>query len=196
MASYFRQQLENWLKTIDIIADRVLDVGGGANPIKGRTKTWKVKEYKIFDNELEKAKSKPDYKGDLNIEITLNPIIQKICWEDGFFDIIFCLEVMEYIWDPRTAVKNLWLMLKECGILYISFPFIYPIHEPKEYDYLRYTYFGIVKLLESAGFKKWEIWPRIEDGNIKIRDWFASEKMHLAKDFNHSIIGYLVKAIK
>ena len=42
--SNVRRQLEAWLKTIDVKADCVLDVGGAQLPVKGRTKSWEVKE--------------------------------------------------------------------------------------------------------------------------------------------------------
>ena len=41
------QQLEDWIKTLDV-SGSVLDIGGSQNPIKGRTKSWDVNEYKIL----------------------------------------------------------------------------------------------------------------------------------------------------
>jgi len=62
--SHYRNQLEEYLKTLDIKADRVLDVGGASNPVKSRVSSWNVKEYKIVDNGLE--------DGDYDYEIELN----------------------------------------------------------------------------------------------------------------------------
>jgi len=201
--SYYREQLEDWLKTVDVKADKVLDAGGGANPVKGRTKSWEVKEYKILDNRLEKMRQEPDYVYDLN-----NPD----CGREitGQWDVVFCLEVTEYLYNPLVAMRNLWGFLKKGGILYISFPFIYPHHEPAPYDYLRYTKWGIEKLMKESGFQIVEMIPRLEKSNvrraggIKIRldgpnliDWFRKEGMHPSKNFNeHNVIGYIVKAIK
>jgi len=67
--SYFRTQLENWLKTIDVKADRVLDIGGGTLPVLKRVKSWDVGEYKIADNSLEESKEKIDFNIDLNYPI-------------------------------------------------------------------------------------------------------------------------------
>lgn len=63
MPSLFREQLERWLRTVHVEADSVLDVGGGANPVKNRVGNWKVKEYKILDHD---AQFKPDIFADIN----------------------------------------------------------------------------------------------------------------------------------
>ena len=152
--SFYRDQLEAYLSKLDIKADRVLDVGGASNPVKSRVKSWEVKEYDILDNGLEEGKS--DIKYDLNKDIIKH-------WEDTGIqqhDIVFCLEVMEYIYDPMIAIKNLHWLTKKGGTLYITFPTLYPVHNPYNNDYLRYTKFGAIKLLEEAGFKIEEIVPR------------------------------------
>ena len=194
--SYFRQQLEDWLKTIDVKADRALDIGGGANPVKGRTKSWEVKEYRILDNKLEKMKQKPDYVCDINQPIFANIVVQDIS-DDKRFDVIFCLEVMEYVWNPHSALLNIAFMLNKNGILYISFPFLYPHHNPKGYDYLRYTRWGVKKLLEETGFKILELKSRkmYNKSYAYWREFMRIEKMHPCKDYDgHIETGYLVKA--
>ena len=62
--SNYRDQLESYLKTLDIKADRVLDVGGAALLVKDRVKSWDVEEYKIADNNIEQGES--DFYIDLN----------------------------------------------------------------------------------------------------------------------------------
>jgi len=203
MASYFRTQLESWIKTIDVKADRVLDVGGGANPVKGRTKSWAVDYYRILDNNLE-GDFKIDVLLDLNLELegqkhtvfNYNPG-SKIFTHLGVYDIIFCLEVMEYVWNPKTAIEHLYSLInEEGGTLYISFPFLYPHHNPAGHDYLRYTRWGVEKLLTETGFEIEYITPRIEMGDLRISNWFLSEKMHPCKGMRHDEIGFMVKAIK
>lgn len=168
-------------------ADWVLDIGGGSNPVKGRTRSWEVKEYRILDNKLEEMKQKPDFVADLN---------KPDCGREitGQWDIVFCLEVAEYLYNPWVAIKNLWGFLKEGGILYISFPFIYPIHSPHRSDYLRYTRFGILKLLDIAGFELIEMIGREAKDPEKLLDFYKSDGMHIKADV--TITGYLVKAIK
>jgi len=192
--SYFRQQLEDWLKTIEVEADAVADVGGASNPVIDRVKRWEVKDYVIIDSKAEEAMVEPHHVADLNEQ-----------WCCGFlkmvverFDVAFCLEVMEYVWNPVVALHNLHNLLKRGGILYISFPFLYPYHEPVAYDCLRYTRGGIERLMENAGFRILELRERIMRGESFAHYWkmIESEGMHPAKTVLHREIGYLVKAIK
>lgn len=196
MSSYFRQQLENWLKTLDIKGGRVLDIGGGALPVKFRTKNFDVDEYLIMDNELEVCKEHADYRCDLNHGVGYSYDPAEIF---NRFDIVFCLEVFEYIWNPVEAMKNIYNLLKEGGTAYLSFPFIYPHHNPKGHDYLRYTRWGVDKLLKEVGFKEWEIIPRkcTTEGYVNLRDFVSNESMHPCKNFGgHDEIGYIVIAKK
>lgn len=181
--SYYRNQLESWLKTITVDCNSVLDVGGGENPVKTRVKSFNAKKYKIMDNE---AQFRPDLFGDINFLID----------STDEFDIVFCLEVFEYVWNPVQAIENLAYFLKDNGVAYISFPTIYPVHNPYGIDYSRYTKFGVEKLLGRV-FKSWEITPRVATTGINyLRDFYSIEGMHPLKDRIVYDIGYLVKAIK
>jgi len=202
--SYYREQLEEFLSNLEIETDKVIDIGGGSNPVKDRVKKWKVNDYVILDNELEKMKVKPDIVLDMNDDITLykaknilnhTPYYEKIY--DGF-DIAFCLEVAEYWYNPLQALNNINKLLKKNGTLYISFPFIYPHHNPKNKDYLRYTRWGVEKLLEESGFALRLLSARLEKiKEPRIFSWFMKEGMHPTKDYmSHMEIGYIIKCIK
>lgn len=215
MSSYFREQLEEWLKTIDVKADCVLDVGGAQLPVKDRVRTWEVKEkdYKILDLENPHKGEKPDIVCDLNNVDDIHTCHNNFpdCWNEpeikhevgviyeNSFDVIFCLEVMEYIWNPYRSLKNInWFMRKD-GILYISFPFIYPHHNPEGKDYLRYTRWGVEKLLKEAGFEIEEIVTRLasKEGGFILANFFGTDRMRPSKQYQgHNEVGYLVKARK
>lgn len=194
--SYYRQQLEDWLKTIDVKTDRVLDVGGGALPIKGRTKSWEVKDYKILDNEIEKAECNIDFKIDLNnacpelSEKHFTNLIKRL----GKYNIVFCLETTEYIFN--TAELLMWLQRFGLSgtIYYLSFPFIYPYHKPLKYDSLRYTRAGIENLMKTINFKILELIPRKAKNPELLRKFYIAEGMHVGGDCD--VIGWLVKAQK
>ena len=195
MSSWTRQQLENYLKTIDVKADRIIDIGGSQNSIKGRTKSWEVKEYKILDLEKpHECKQKPDIVFDLNSQNNEMGYIL----DGGKFDVIFCLEVFEYIYSPMDAMRNIYDLLKDKGILYISFSFIYPVHEPVDQDYLRYTPRGAFKLLKETGFTIDEFESRMltPEGEIRYNDLLRSEGMRPAKNHSHNQVGLLIKAQK
>lgn len=188
--SNYRDQLEAWLKTIEVEADSVADVGGGALPIKERVGRWDVQDYQIIDNQIETPKEKPTFIFDMNL-----PLLK----EDGaLFDVVFCLELFEYIWNPQQAVVNLSYLTKPGGTLYITFPFIYPIHEPKQADFLRYTADGIARLLGESKFVIQEMIPRTmtPQGFELYKQFIKAEGMHASKHSRHDILGFIVKAKK
>lgn len=201
--SLYRDQLEAWLKTIDVKADCVLDIGGGANHVEGRTKSWDVIHYDIWDNNAEGEFTKEPI--DLNESWITEKEAKKIrvksycaVWYD-LYGVIFCLEVFEYIWNPVVAMRNIYGRLVDMGIAYITFPSTYPIHNPKKIDYLRYTEQGIIKLLQEGGFKRWEILPRVasEKAQEAYANFVRVDGMRAVKN-DPAIydVGYMVKAIK
>lgn len=193
MSSNSRIQLENWLKTIDV-KGKVLDVGGSQNPIKGRTKSWEVEDYKILDLENpHEIKQKPDIimdlqEGDLYGSLSYRKYLHK-------FDVAFCIEVSEYWYRPYNALRNLSYFLNRNGVLYISFHFIYPIHKPIDMDYLRYTPNGTIKLLEGTGFKVEDIKIREFTNVIEIGNVYITERMRGLKEYD-IIQGCMIKARK
>ena len=148
-----------------------------AKPVKDRVKSWDVKDCRILDL--------PEY--DLNFD---NEVIEIKA------DIVFCLEVMEYIFNPVLAIKNLAGLIKKDGLLYISFPQVYPVHNPYQSDYLRYTEFGARKLLENAGFIIKEIIYRIDRSGL-LKEFYAADGMRASKEYgHHEATGFIFKVRK
>lgn len=189
MSSIYREQLEKYLSTIDVDCNSVLDIGGGQLHIKDRVNYWNVKNYKILDNDSQYS---PDYFFNLNIDWGSIRGLPKN------HNVIFCLEVFEYIYDPVTAHKNISHSLADDGIAYISYPTIYPLHNPPGIDYLRYTKNAIEKYLTLADFRTWEITPRMaSDGMNALSDFWSRERMRPMKQTIEVYdIGYMVKAFK
>lgn len=194
MPSSYRLTLEKFLSELDVKADKVLGIGDAQKPTKGRTKSWDVKEYLIADLPEPHADSpKPDVFLDLN-----SPYIAKV---DGLslykydFDIIFCLEVFDYIYDPMSAFKNIYMLLKDGGVAWVSFPSIYPLHQPVEDDALRYMPGGIRKLAGSTGLKIEQMIPRRPETN-KWQEFFYAERMRGAKHADHNFTGWIVRFSK
>ena len=153
--SYFREQLEKWLATLKINADVLIDIGGGAKPVLPRLGSRDVCKYVIMDNCVEPENLEGIQKHDfVEFDINYDLLSQRINPKNYQADVIFCLEVFEYVFDPLQAMHNIADMLKDSGVAYISFPFVYPMHEPIEYDYLRYTSRGVQKLAESVGLRR------------------------------------------
>ncbi len=49
-------------------------------------------------------------------------IQKKTSYLDGYFDLIFALDVIEHVFDPEAALKELLRILNKNGILFISVP--------------------------------------------------------------------------
>ena len=107
-------------------------------------------------------------------------------------DVIFMIEVLEYIWNPVQCFRNIYLLLKPGGICYFSAHFTYPVHNPVEQDYLRYTPRGCQKLLEETGFKIEDIEPRLITQDITRIDGMRPAK----KYDKHNWSGCLIKCRK
>lgn len=187
MSSYSRQQLEEYLKTLEINCKRVCDIGGSANPVKNRVKSWEVKQYDIVDNENEKTLhekwTQPTIYADINKR-----------WDiTNYYDVVFMIEVSEYLYDPYQALKNIYKMLKKGGKAYISFHFIYPIHQPVENDYLRYTPKWIEKVSNEIGFSECKIKERKFNIPDTFRQLTAIEGMRPAKNMSHNMQGFIVE---
>lgn len=189
--SLYREQLNDWISKIDVKAGYVIDVGGADNPIKNNVRSWDVEVYDIMDND---KSLKPD------IIMDFNDLLEREDYGEpkktGPYDVVFCLELMEYIYNPVQAHENIRYLLGEGGIAYISYPTIYPLHNPPDIDYLRYSKNAIRKLLKEAGFKECDITPRVATaGRDHLAQFYASEGMRAMKHTEDIYnIGYLVKA--
>lgn len=66
------------------------------------------------------------------------------------FDTVFCLEVLEYQWSPRKALKEINRILKPGGTLILSVPFLHRVDSDR--DYWRLSDKGLHRMLKETGF--------------------------------------------
>lgn len=194
MSSSYRNSLNNWLATLDVKADRVLGIGDSQLRTDNRVKSWDVKEYLIADlPEPHKDSPKPDIELDLNVSMTKNP--EPYLTYNEYFDEIFCLEVFDYIWQPSFALINIWYLLKEGGTAWVTFPSVYPLHQPIEDDALRYMPAGIKKLADYANLEIVQMIPRRFESNLWDQT-IRAERMRAAKHEDHNFSGWIVELKK
>lgn len=86
------------------------------------------------------------YKG-----VTVVASLTKLPFEDNSISGFVCDNVLEHVAEPNIAVFEMYRVLKEGGIGYISTPFLYPFHASPN-DYTRWTEQGLRQL-----FKDFEI---------------------------------------
>lgn len=189
MSSYYKQQLNDWKASLDVKADLVYDIGGAQDPIKGMTKSWDVKEYKIIDLAVPHVeKVHPDIEHDMN-EV----------WHQRLkpADLIFCLGVSDYIINPNIFMKNIYYILKVNGTAWVEFPFIYPIHQPIEEEGCRYSEGCIRRLANQAGLIIEEIiYKRPKPDNPFLKMFYEKDGMRAARGVDHDVIGYICRFTK
>lgn len=199
MSSYYKQFLNDWKATLDVKADTVFDIGGAQDPIKGMTKSWDVNVYKIVDLKTPHVtKVEPDYDHDMNEP--LNDEMYQISNTNisgaylGEVDLIFMLGVMDYVINPNIAMANVAGLLKRGGTAWVEFPFVYPIHNPKDDEGCRYSEGCIRRLAKQARLKIEEvIYKRPRPGNSLLTAFYAADGMRMADGVDHNVTGYIVK---
>ena len=97
----------------------------------------------------------PDYQLDLSEEIDIErtELNEK-------FDVIICLAVLDHVYNPFIAIKNLKQMLKKGGVIYGYVPFLYHYHAPEDLyfqDYYRYSKDGLAYLFRE--FDNLKLYP-------------------------------------
>lgn len=86
--------------------------------------------------------AKPDIFGDASL----------LPFDQESFDAVIMLEITEHLRYPREALLEAERVLQSGGLLLLSMPFLYPIHDAP-YDFQRYTVYGLERELASVGLK-------------------------------------------
>lgn len=76
---------------------------------------------------------------------------KRLPYDDGSFDHVLCTEVLEHVSDPLAFLADLKRVLRQGGTLILTVPWSARLHH-LPYDYSRFTRFGLIVLLDSAGF--------------------------------------------
>lgn len=78
-------------------------------------------------------------------------------FEDGKFDVVLLMEVLEHVQNPFLAAQEIRRVLKPGGVLIGSTPFILGIHDAP-HDYYRFTKYGLAHIFTDMDTV--EITPR------------------------------------
>ncbi len=85
--------------------------------------------------------SKPEIYGDA----------QTLPFKDNIAETITLLEVLEHLPDPNNAISEAYRVLKKDGLLIVTVPFLYPIHDAP-YDFQRWSKYGLHQLFARNNF--------------------------------------------
>ncbi len=75
---------------------------------------------------------------------------------DASFDTVLCTQVIEHVADHQGVISEAFRLLKPGGVLILSGPMYWPLHE-EPYDFFRFTEHGLRHLLTRAGFSAMQI---------------------------------------
>ncbi len=117
--------------------ERVLDIGAGwVSTNHSYTKYFPNRHTVDID-----SSRKPDTVAD----------IHALPFSDSSEGYIVSTEVLEHCHDPKTAIAEIYRVLRPGGTLVLTTRFVYPLHDTP-HDYFRFTKYGLQKLFEG-----WEI---------------------------------------
>lgn len=80
---------------------------------------------------------------------------------DESFDTVVLFQTLEHLASPLNAVDEIYRVLRPNGLLLLTVPFLYPLHD-EPHDYTRFTNHGLIRVLGQAGFSLQEITPSLD----------------------------------
>lgn len=94
----------------------------------------------------------------IGLDLCGNTFVPDIVWDGRFIpladssvDSAMLTEVLEHCPDAESVLKEVHRVLRPGGFLFLTVPFIWPIHDIP-HDEFRYTPFALHSILEQAGF--------------------------------------------
>jgi SAM-dependent methyltransferase len=84
--------------------------------------------------------------------------LEQLPFSENTFDAVICAQVLEHVKEPQRVIVETFKTLKPGGIIYLSAPQGWGIHQ-RPHDYFRYTNYGLQYLFEKSGFHQIDINP-------------------------------------
>ena len=126
----------------------VLDAGAGECRFKDKLKYARYIAVDTAYGDLSWDYSKIDAVSSLN----------NLPFESDVFDTIICTQVLEHVKDPQLVLNELFRALKPGGIVLISAPQGWGVHQ-RPHDYFRFTCYALSHIMSRAGFDQIAIIP-------------------------------------
>jgi len=115
-----------------------IDLGCGAQPYRS-----------LYVNRFKQVLA-VDYNSRSRIDVRLD--VTRLPFRDRSADVLLLSEVIEHVLDGARVLGEVSRVLKPGGVLLITWPFMYPLHD-LPHDYVRYTEFAVQQLAEQCGLQ-------------------------------------------
>jgi len=123
----------------------VLEIGAGGDYLKDYLKStyeeWISLDYDLRSNSI-------DLRGDG----------QQLPIKSKIFDTIISIDVLEHVPNPEKFVSEMFRVIKPGGMVILSTPFFFYLHE-EPYDFFRFSKYGLIAIFERNGFKIVDVMP-------------------------------------
>lgn len=172
------EMLEEVLRVYDL--GILLDIGCGAKPYKSMLEG-------VCDQHIGL-----DYPHSLHVtnDLDILALAQDICLADNSIDTILCTFVLEHLEFPQESINEFYRVVKPGGILILSAPLFWHLHEEPR-DFYRYTKYGLTHLLQTAGFRIIDIKPLA--GFVVT---FCQEFVYFLEIFKKGILKFPILALQ
>ena len=154
-------------RRLHLISGRVIDMGCGDCPYK--EDILRVAEEYIgvdWRNSLHRCSS-VDVYADIN---------EKLPFPDAYANTVVVFQVLEHLRKPLGFLKECVRLLAPGGMIIMTVPFMWGVHE-EPYDYYRYTKYGLRYLLNEAGF----VDIKVEENSYFWSTWILRFNYHTAR---------------
>jgi SAM-dependent methyltransferase len=165
----------------------LLDIGCGYKP------------YLHIFNPLVKRYIGIDWPQSLHLskEIDVYANNQKLPFKDGSIETVLCTEVLEHSTSPFVVMSEITRVLKPEGVLILSVPFLYWMHEEPR-DYFRFTRYGLELLVLNSGLEIIRIESR--GGMVTVAADFFSKFLQFVMPWAFNLLNivlfYGLKAVR
>lgn len=154
---------------------KLIDIGCGRMPYRKELESL-VDSYTGVDHpQVSKL-----YRGGFKPEVLADA--KKLPFRNNSFDIALLIQVLEHVDSPDRIIKEAARVLKPNGVLILSVPFFYPLHD-MPYDWGRYTSTALKSFISQAGLRLIKI--KVQGGFFEF--WLQMLNTFLLKRINDII---------
>ncbi len=182
-STVIRFQKEAILEAKKYAKGKLVDIGCGRMPYRKELEPLVSSYIGVDHPQVSKL-----YKSDVKPEVLADA--KNLPFKDNFFDIALLLQVLEHVGSPDQVIKEAARVLKPNGVLILSVPFFYPLHD-MPYDFGRYTLSGLKSFIDGASLQL----INIKTQGSFFEFWLQMLNTFLLKRINDMILTFKIRSI-